>query len=131
MTKVAIAAEATPSQKVLADASAEVSFTVPDGREIVLVKPDILAQTRLMKMLGPELAANTQYLNAVGPLLYIKSIDGQLVATPVSDGEIEFLLKKLGDTAYFYVGVAIGEHWPTPNLEAVKTAVKKLPGTKT
>lgn len=79
------------------------------GRAYVLKKMSPLEQFRLVRLIGD---APQMYINMVAPLVWIRSIDGEGLAPPASQREIDALIQRLGEEG----------------IEAVMEAVEKLSG---
>lgn len=78
---------AAPTQFELSDAT---------GRTIVVKKPGVLSQYRLVEALG-HAAANQVYMAMTMPLLFVSSIDGDPITQPRTKAEVEALIQRLGD----------------------------------
>lgn len=113
-----------PSAQAVAKANAEVVFTDPKGRSIKLKKPGILAQYRLIELLGPETAKNVVYLGMVTPLIYVAEIDGDPVPFPVSKREIEALIQRLDEEGVEAVMEEVAKNYKAADPEADKGALK-------
>ena len=114
----------TPSQQILAKGAE--SFTVRDskGRAIVLKKPGVLAQFRLVEALG-DTAQNEVYVRMVLPLIYVSEIDGNFVASPTKKIQVEALIQQLDEHGIAAVLDGVSEHFGASDPEADKTAIKK------
>lgn len=114
----------TPSQQLIAKAAAE--FIVKDsaGRAITLRKPGLLAQYRLVEVLGDN-AKNEVYLNMCRPLIFIAAIDGDPVTQPTNKLQLEALIARVEDHGLSAVYAGAIEHFGVPNPEAEKEALKK------
>lgn len=114
--------EVKPSQEVVAAANAEV--TVPDakGRQIVLKKPGILAQFRLVELMGDS-AKNVVYMNMILPLIFVTSIDGDPVAKSTK-AQIEALIQRLDDEGVEAVAEAVQKNWGKQDPGADQAALK-------
>lgn len=95
--KEASVAPASPSQSLSASGAKAVEVTDALGRVIVLRKPPILAQYRLVEALG-DAASNQAYMAMTIPLLFVGSIDGAPVPTPSKKAEVEALIQRLDET---------------------------------
>jgi len=114
----------TPSAQAVAKANAEVVFIDPKGRSIKLKKPGILAQYRLVELLGPETAKNVVYLGMVTPLIYVAEIDGDPVQFPVSKREIEALIQRLDEEGVEAVMEEVTKNYKAADPETDKAALK-------
>lgn len=124
MTKVTVNHEAKPSEQVVAEAKREVVVKDARGREIGLRKPGVLAQYRLPKVLGPELSENATYMKMVLPLLFVVSLEGQPVAFPQTDREIEALIQRLDEDGIVAVLHGVEANFGAQDPEATKADVK-------
>ncbi|MDB6104042.1 MAG: hypothetical protein JWO52_4041 [Gammaproteobacteria bacterium] len=115
----------TPSQQAVAAASETHTVTDSKGRRIVLKKPGVLKQFRLVEALG-EVAENRVYMRMALPLLYVTDIDGEAVVSIMKKSELEALIQRLGDEGLETVMKAMDEHYGTmSDPEADKAALKK------
>lgn len=88
---------ASPTQELVAAALKPETVTDAKGRAILVRKPSVLAQFRIVQAVGPDLAANHTYMQMVNPLIYVGEIDGDPVALPNSLREVEALIMRLGE----------------------------------
>ncbi len=95
------------------------------GRQIVLRKPAVLAQFRIVEAVGAESAANTTYMSMVMPLIYVASIDGEPVVLPKKKSEIEALIQRLSDEGLDAVYNVVQKTWGKSDPEADAIAIKK------
>lgn len=66
------------------------------GRVLKVVEPDILAESRLMRMVGPEAALNPAYMRLyVMPAASVVEIDGEEMPFPMSQREVDAAIKRL------------------------------------
>lgn len=112
----------TPSEQMTAHARAEVTVTDALGRRITLKKPNVLAQFRLVRMMG-ESAKNSSYMAMVSPLTYVSAIDGDMVALPASERELDALIQRLDEAGFMAVVDGIQEHFGEQE-EDQETALK-------
>jgi len=127
MTTVSIVKEGTetPSQQVIRSATAETTVTDARGRTITLKKPGILAQYRLVEMMGDS-ASNETYMNMILPVLFVSAIDGEAVLAPNTKREIEALIQRLDEEGIAAVVAGVQEKFGAQvSVEAGKAAVKK------
>lgn len=124
MTKVVIKeAGETPSEQLVKAAVQEVAVTDAKGRAIVLKKPGVLAQYRLVKLLGED-AENRVYMSMVAPLIYAASIDGDPIGFPQSGREIDVLIQRLDEDGVAAVMKGVMANWGALDPEADKDALK-------
>lgn len=112
----------TPSEQVTAHVRAEYGVTDALGRRITLKKPNVLAQFKLVRMMG-ESAKNSAYMAMVSPLTYVTAIDGDPVALPMSERELEVLIQRLDEAGFLAVVEGIQEHFGDKE-ENQETALK-------
>jgi len=113
----------TPTQQIIAKAKAEVIVTDDKGRTIKLRKPGVLAQYRLIEVLGDS-AKNEVYMGMVLPLIFVAEIDGDTVFSPTKKSEVEALIQRLDEEGISAVMVAVQANFGAPNPEADKAAIK-------
>lgn len=102
MTKVTM--HETPLPK------ADDTVIVPDsaGRRLSIKEPDVLQESRLIRFMGGEASANTGYmLGYVMPAAMVVAIDGDPVIFPMSQGEVDALIQRLGRHGLS----AVMNHW--------------------
>ena len=114
----------TPTEQVIAKASAEVAVTDARGRTIRLKKPGVLAQYRLIEILG-ESAKNEVYVGMVLPLIYVCEIDGDQVAQPNTKREVDGLIQRLDEDGIAAVMNGVQSHFGSVDPEADQAALKK------
>lgn len=121
MAKVQI--DKTPSAQAVAKAAVEASVTDARGRAIVLKKPGILAQYRLIEALGDS-AKNEVYMGMVLPLIFVASIDGDQVFMPNTKREVEALISLLDEDGVSAVVNGVQEHFGQSDPARDKAALK-------
>lgn len=114
----------TPSEQVVAKAAAEITVTDTAGRTIKLKKPGVLAQFRLVEVMG-ETAKNQVYMGMVLPLIYVISIDGDPVFQPTSKLQVEALIQLLDEHGVDAVMEGVNANFGAVDPEADKAALKK------
>ncbi len=112
-----------PSTEAVAKAAATHVVTDERGRSITLKKPSILAQFRLVEVLG-DTAKNEVYTAMALPLIFVVEIDGDPVAQPSTKRELEALIQRLDDAGVEAVQAGVHEHFGSPNPEGDKAAIK-------
>jgi hypothetical protein len=103
--------------------SADVQVTDARGRVLTLRKPNVLAQYRLVDMLGQK-AENRVYLAMVLPMLYLYAIDGD-VANFANQRELEAIIQKLDEEGLEALNDGIGEHFRSGKPEEEADRAKK------
>lgn len=111
-----------PSDEVVAQAKQAVEVIDERARVIVLRKPGVLAQYRLVEMLG-ESAGNQVYMGMVLPLIYVASIDGDPVTVP-NKRQIDVLIQRLDEDGIKAVMEGVSTHFGAPDPEADKASLK-------
>jgi actin-like ATPase involved in cell morphogenesis len=102
----------TPTQEVLAAASEQFSVVDVRGRTIVLKKPSVLAQFRLIEALG-DVAKNDVYRQMCIPMIYVVSIDGMIVTTMTRKEHVEALISRLDDDGFKAIQDGIRAKYPS------------------
>jgi hypothetical protein len=124
MSKITVKEQGdSPSQTIVKQAAARVVIQDEKGRSIALQKPGVLAQFRLIKILG-ETAKNTTYVQMVLPLTYVVEIDGVPVSQPNSEREIDALITRLDEEGVTAVMLGVNEHFGSANAEQVQEEIK-------
>jgi hypothetical protein len=113
----------TPSSAIVRQAAQRVTIQTPNGHSIALQKPGVLAQFRLVKILGKS-AENTVYVQMVLPLTYVCEIDGAPVNQPNSEREIEALIVRLDEEGVSAVMQGVQEHFGAESAESAKEEIK-------
>ena len=111
------------SAELTAQALAEVAVTDASGRSITLRKPGVLAQYRLVKILG-DAAKNEVYMGMVLPLIFVTAIDGDAVTQPRGKREVEALIERLDENGISAVVAGVQEHFGETDPEKDKAALK-------
>lgn len=112
-----------PSDELIAQATAEVIVTDAIGRRLTLKKPGVLAQYRLVDILGDS-ASNQVYMNMVLPLIYVTQIDDDAVYPPMKKSEVEALIQRLDEDGINCVMQGVQDNFGARNLEEDKQALK-------
>ncbi len=112
----------TPAAQLVAKASETTEVTDARGRVITLKKPGVLAQYRLVEILG-DTAKNEVYMGMVLPLIFVTAIDGDLV-TLSRKSEVEALIQRLDEHGILAVADAVTKNYGKPDAEADKATLK-------
>lgn len=112
-----------PSAQLIHAATSEVIVTAANGRMIKLKKPGVLAQFRLIKILGDS-AKNQVYTSMMLPLIYVVELDGEPVFQPQSERELEALITRLDDAGVEAVMAGVQENFGSANPEGDKAELK-------
>ncbi len=123
MAKIKDITESTPSAELVKAAAAEVLVVDTKGRSITLKKPGVLAQFRLVKILG-ESAKNEVYMGMIMPMIFISAIDGQVVPFPNTELEIEALIQRLDEDGVSAVMQGVQDNFGNIDPKKDKEAVK-------
>ncbi|SDX12751.1 hypothetical protein SAMN05518669_103352 [Variovorax sp. YR634] len=119
------AAEAVPSQQVTRDANFTVTVDASDGRKITLRKPGVLAQFKMIEMLGNEAASNQVFVNMVLPVMFVAAIDGEEISRITTRIQLDALIQRLDDAGVEAVMMGVPMHFGSPaDPAATKAAVK-------
>lgn len=113
----------TPSTAIVKQAAARVVVESANGHSIALQKPGVLAQFRLVKILGKS-AENTVYVQMVLPLTYVVEIDGVPVGQPNSEREIEALITRLDEDGVSAVMMGVQEHFSAQGADETRDEIK-------
>ncbi|GAC1626781.1 MAG: hypothetical protein NVS9B10_15060 [Nevskia sp.] len=104
--------------------ASEITTTDTRGRVLTLKRPSVLAQFRLVEMLG-DTAKNEVYTSMVLPLIYLQKLDGE----PVSFNtklQMEALIQRLDEPGFAALGEAIATGFTVPaTTDEAEAAVKK------
>ena len=105
--------------------NAIIETTVIDarGRVIKLKKPNVLAQYRLVEVLG-ESARNGVYTAMVLPLIYVVAIDDDEVMSSTSKLQIDALIQRLDDDGVNAVMSGVQEYFGNSDSQAEKEKIK-------
>ena len=99
----------TPSERIIARAALALSAQDAEGRMLTLRRPDALDRLRLFKALGAELSLNTPYLGMALLASSVTAIDGVPVPPPVTEEQLESLVRRLGDAGISAVADALDD----------------------
>lgn len=102
----------TPSGRLIAAAAREIPATDADGRVLAIRRMDALDRLRLFKALGAELSLNTPYLGMALLAASVTTIDGVPVPPPVTEEQLEALVRRLGDTGLAAAAEALDAEEP-------------------
>lgn len=114
-----------PSDQLIAQAAQEILVTDSKGRAIKLRKPPVLAQYRIIEVVGADAAPNSVYMAMVMPLIFVTEIEGEPSAQPRTKAELEALIQRLDEHGLDAVMKGVNEHWGQQNPQADKAAIKK------
>ena len=118
-------AVAAPMQQVTRDANFQVVVDVGDGRKVTLRRPGVLAQFKMIEMLGPEASMNSVFVNMVFPITYVIAIDGEPVSRITTRPQLDALIQQLDEAGVKAVVEGVQAHFGGPaDPEATKAAVK-------
>jgi hypothetical protein len=79
------------------------------GRLIKLRKPSVLAQFKLVSLVGGEQAKNEVYMQMVMPVIYVTEIDGVAVFPPQTQAELNKIIERLDEDGLQAVGEGLQE----------------------
>lgn len=91
--------EDLPSERIVKSAAQSFDVVDGDGHTITLKKPTPLANLDFAKAAGAGGGGeiNQLYLAEIFHLKFVSAIDGEIVPTPRSEGELRALYARLGD----------------------------------
>ena len=88
-----------------------------EGRVLTLRRLTALDRLRLYKAIGAVLAENAPYLGMALLAISVTAIDGVPVPLPGSEGQLEGILQRLGDTGIEAVAAALEANDAAPLSE--------------
>jgi len=97
----------TPSGRLLADAARIYTAIDASGRRVTFRRLDALDRLRLFKVLGSELSLNAPYLGMALLACSVSAIDDVPVPPPVTEDQLESLVRRLGDDGIAAVADAL------------------------
>lgn len=115
--------ESGPSADLIKKATAEVTVTDARGRVFTLKRPGVLAQYRLVDMLG-ESAKNEVYMGMVLPITYVSAIDGESVFQFSTRRELDALIQQLDEDGIAAIMVGVQENFGATDPEKDKATLK-------
>lgn len=118
-------APASPSQVATMAANAEVTVEAIDGRMITLRRPGVLAQYKMIEMLGGNAAANSVFVNMVFPVTYVVAVNGEPVPNITTRPQLDALIQQLDEAGIKAVMEGVQANFGgMTDPEATKVAVK-------
>ena len=113
------AAFETPSARLVAAAQAAPAVTDSRGRVLSLRRLTALDKLRLFKAAGPVLSQNQPWLGMALLACSVAALDDVPVPPPVTEGQVEALVARLGDDGLAAVGAALDDGTaPSPSGES-------------
>lgn len=100
----------SPTEEIIKKSTGEVTIIDSNNRAIVLRKPNVLAQYKLVKVVGGDTAKNDIYMAMILPLIYVVSIDGAPVSIN-SEKELDAVILRLGEHGIEAVMKGLQEHF--------------------
>jgi hypothetical protein len=104
----------SPSGQIIAAASTPLVVRDAEGRELVIRRMSALDRLRLFKAIGPALSQNNAYLGMAMLAASVVAVDTLPVPAPITEGQVEGLVARLGDAGISAVARALAE---TPTAE--------------
>jgi hypothetical protein len=111
----------TPSEAIVASATAAPTITDADGRSITLRRLTALDKLRLFKAAGPILAQNQPWLGMAVLACSVVAIDGVPVPAPANELQIEAMVGRLGDAGISAIAASLSVE-PLSPAEVVAAA---------
>lgn len=124
MTTVTIHGDDSPTEQVIAKAQKNATIEDSQGRKIVLKKPGVLAQYRIIEVAG-DAAKNEVWMRMVLPLIFVTEIAGNAVAQPTNRIQLDGLIQLLDEHGIEAVMNGVMEHFGASDPEKDKAEIKK------
>jgi len=125
MNQPALMIHDTPTAQIIAQAAQEFTKKDARGRVFTLRKPPLLAQYRIIEVMGKSADIDT-YRRMVTPLIYITGIDDDPITPPTNKMQLEALIQRIGDDGLTAVSECLEEHFgKKPDAEEEREALKK------
>ena len=112
-----------PSDEVIQQAIKPIVVTDSSGRNITLQKPGVLAQYRLIEMLGDS-STNQTFMGMVLPLIYVTAIDDEPLPRFTKRSEMDALIQRLDEHGINAVMEGVAKNFGAPDPEKDKAALK-------
>lgn len=121
---------ATPTEQMLAAASAETVATDTRGRKFTLRRPGILTSFKLVEIAGDARAKNEVWMGMMTPFMFLAQIEDpgeppELIFFPKVWEEMEALMTRLGDEGYTAIAQEVATKFQVMTPETAMAAVKK------
>ena len=101
----------SPTEQLTAEANRSYVVTDSIGRRITLQKPGLLAQFRLVKLVGGETASNRTYMNMILPITFVVAIDGVPVPAPSTQAQLDALIQRMDEHGLDACARGLMEFW--------------------
>lgn len=111
------AAAATPSARIIAQASEIVRVTDSRGRSIGIRKIGVLDRARLFEMIGPENSKNESFLSIAVPAYMVVELNGVAMRRPLTRRELDARITEIDDDGLEAVNVGILENFASADPE--------------
>jgi len=99
----------SPSERIIIDATKTFEVTDAAGRKLMVRRPGALDRLRLFKAVGPALANNERYVGYAMLAMCVSAIDGVPQPAPMTEGQLEALVHRLGDAGMIAVGQGLAD----------------------
>ena len=109
----------TPSQRIIAEASAPIVLTDALGRKLTVRKLTALDQLKLYRAIGAEHSANQPVFYMSSAAAAVSHIEGLYLPFPKNEAAIDDRIKRLGDE-----GMAAVQAWQMSEIRQVMEAAK-------
>jgi hypothetical protein len=123
MSKAEVTYTIKPSDDVVRSAVQPVTVVDAKGRKITLQKPGVLAQYRLIELLG-DTASNQVYMGMVLPIIFVTAIDDEPVHRFTKRSELDALIQRLDEDGINAVMKGVTERFGAQDPESDKAALK-------
>ncbi len=105
----------TPTQRHLNSLNTTQTIQDPEGRSLTIRRLTALDKLRLFKAAGPALCQNHLWLGMATLAASVAAIDDVPVPPPTTEGQIESLVSRLGDSGISAIAQALApEAQPDP-----------------
>lgn len=111
MASVEIVPGEAPSASIVQDANRVVRVKDRRGRTLGIKRPGVLAQFRLIEIVGGDVARNDVYMGMALPLFWLVEIDGEAIYPPTTKAELEVLIKRVEEEGIEAIVLGISEHF--------------------
>lgn len=90
-------------EEVKKEESGDIIVKDNKGRTLRLVEPELMYQLDIIAELGNKKTSNTRYMSIIETVLWIVAIDGENLKRPETELEINFFIKRVGNSGHLAV----------------------------
>src|SRR5574343_1167013 len=109
MAELKLRDDETPSQAIIKKSTETVYVTDESGRKLGVKEPNYLKQTHFMRILPDN--SPQRYINMVLPVMYLVSIDDDVVSLPKNELQLDSLLNRLDTDGIIAITQAVKDHF--------------------